>query len=124
MDFLCFKASHGKEFAIPISDAVSIVANPVITHVPGAADSIVGIAKYLDDLIAVVDLSLALEGEYEKVETMIVVKGQFQFGILVEQVTGIVRNNMPLGCSLLDVRDFENNLRANKASHVNDVEFF
>ena len=48
MDFLCFKASHGKEFAIPISDAVSIVANPVISHVPGAVDSIVGIAKYLD----------------------------------------------------------------------------
>ena len=124
MDFLCFKGNHGKDFAIPISDSVSIIASPIITRAPGAVKSVLGMTKYLDEIIAVVDLSLALEGEYEQVETMIVVQGNSQFGILVERITGIERNSIPDGCSLLDVRDFEKNLDGNRASHIIDIELF
>lgn len=124
MDFLCFKANHGKQFAILLTDAVSIIADPVVTHVPGTNRSVSGMTKYLDELIAIVDVSIAFSGESENGKTVIVVNGKDHFGIKVEEISGIVRNQLPFDCALIDVKDFEKNILTGKHLEENDVDFF
>ncbi len=124
MDFLCFEADHGKHFAIPLSDAISIMLDPVITSVPGTFDSFSGIANYQGELIAVVDISIAFSDKSENGKFVVVVSGEHVFGIKVAEMLGIVRDDLPDHCSLVDVKDFEKSLLAGNHFKANEIELF
>ncbi len=107
MDFLCFVANHNKEYAVSILDMAGIVANPVVTAVPGEATAVVGMTTYQGKLIAVVDMSIMFSGDSEDASLMVVFSGSEPFGVLIKEVRSIVRSQVPDGCEFIDVHDFE-----------------
>ena len=107
MDFLCFVANHGKEYAVSIPDMLGIVNEPVITAVPGTLPAIVGMTKFRESLIAVVDMSIMFSGDSENASAMVIFAASNNFGVLVQEVNDIVRGQIPAGCEFIDVHDFE-----------------
>ncbi len=108
MDFLCFTANFGKEYAANITDLVGIVDHPVITAVPGTHEALIGMTMYRGNIIAVVDLATVCSGNYGKADTMLVLRGSNLYGIMVENVSDIKRGEVPEDVTFIDAHDLEN----------------
>lgn len=95
------------EYAICIKCLVAIVPVPEITSYPGVHEAIVGITKFRDHIIPVFDTSIVYHKTRGPSNLMIVCEGNSGlYGLLIDRVGQIMRNNVPAGVRFVDPKDY------------------
>jgi chemotaxis signal transduction protein len=123
MDFLVFKANHDQHYALNIADLDRIITVDSITAMPGTPPAVVGLICLSGELIPIVDVSLLFAGEAEMTDLVLICRGKEKYGIMIEAVSEIVRDNVPDDCQFLDVMDLEREAGSLQV-RVSTVELF
>lgn len=107
MDFLVFKTNHDLDYAINIADLVAIVNPGPIARVPGTYPAVVGMTKFHDELIAVIDTHVLFHGEPRDAPLMMVMQSKQKYGVLIQSVSNIHRGEVPDDVRFIDPHDYE-----------------
>jgi len=85
----------GEEYAVEITEVREIIKPPEITPVPGAPEFIRGIFNLRGKIVVVIDMEkrfrLVREHPAESRHVIISLVGETHFGVMVDQVTEVVR---------------------------------
>lgn len=126
MDFIGFTIKD-RSYAVRIDESVAIVKHPVITSVPGTFPAIVGMMSYHGILVPVVDLSILYNRttENENHQYVLIVRGDTIYGILVDTIDSVVRNEIPGNFICLSTHDIENTAKQKPGEDFgNNIELF
>lgn len=100
--FILFKAG-GRNFAVSVTNVLEVTENKDISPLPGAPDYVVGIKKFRDEVIPVVNTVERLDinadsdeprGKYVAVFEINIPTGHKKFGILVDKVLSVSEMNV------------------------------
>lgn len=125
MEFLVFTVNK-QQCGVRIDEMITIQLLPVLTTVPGSPEAVSGMFSFQDELIPVVDLSLMYQDEATQDPKFVVItKGRNKYGILVNCIGNIVRNELPENALLLGVCDIENTaLTFDSSNKSSTIELF
>lgn len=101
--FILFRAG-GRNFAVSVTNVLEVTENKDISPLPGAPDYVVGIKKFRDEVIPVVNTVERLDikaeqtedipGKYVAVFEINIPTGHKKFGILVDKVLSVSEMNV------------------------------
>lgn len=100
--FILFRAG-GRSFAVSVTNVLEVTENKDISPLPGAPDYVVGIKKFRDEVIPVVNTVERLDinsdsdeprGKYVAVFEINIPTGHKKFGILVDKVLSVSEMNV------------------------------
>ena len=120
MDFLCFSNKHNN-YAINIKQVYKIITDFSPTQFLNKDEISVYLISYLGNIIPVYDINNEYKIEHKKV---LLFHTENIFGIFIDDVTEIVRHNIPGGYNLLSIEDIERKILKTSASEESTVELF
>lgn len=120
MDFLCFTIKDDK-IAIRIIDIHHLVDNTELTHFSNLEHKSVYLIKYRHEIVPVFEINNDFDVDKKSI---VLIDGSCLFGVFVDSIDDIFRNELPIGYKLVAKEDFESMVRNGNDQRASDVELF
>lgn len=120
MDFLCFTIKEQK-IAITIYDVYYLIDNTELTHFTNLEHKAVYLIKYREKLVPVFEINNDFDVNKKSI---VLVDGSCLFGVFVDSIDDIFRNELPIGYKLVSKEDFEILARNGNDERASEVELF
>lgn len=121
MEFLCFITKENK-FAINILHLYKIIDNFELTYYINEDQRAIYLINYLNKLIPIFEINNDLN--YKSDLILIIDNTNGVFGIFIDEVKEIVRDELPSGYKLVSIEDLERFCLHENKKESNDIELF